>query len=87
MEAETIPDTYIYIQDKLVLGLVVRTTLKLPKHHGIPRLHERMTLPFTSIYGFVFRRSQSYVVTFIDRDYGSGNILITCTRSENACSR
>ena len=87
MEIETIPNAYIYIQDKLFTGRSIRTTLKSPKHHGIPRLQERLTLPFTAINGFVFRRTKSYVVTFIERDYTRGNIYITCTRVENACSR
>lgn len=86
-EVETTPNGYIYIQDKFITGRCSRTTLKPPKYHGIPRLQERLSLPFTAINGFVFRRSQSYVVTFIERDYTRGNIYITCTRVENACSR
>ena len=87
MEIETIPNAHLYIQDKVIVCRSSITTMKLPKHHGIPRLNDRMTLPYTAINGFLFRREQSYIVTYIERDYTKGNIYITCTRSENAWSR
>ena len=87
METETIPNVYIYLQDKVITERCSRTIQQLPKHHGMLKLQDRLVLPFTAINGFVFRRFQSYVVALIERDYVSGNIHITCIRSENARSR